>query len=133
MCAHRRVLLNWLERTLPVLGYGWRLEFARQKGFQHFLLLLLEDIGLDPLDVGNSIGAQWGAKVTGGNGIYWTAAAHAHEYPYRGIGQIVFSNTGSFRSFIEHAIPYVTIPDAFLEFSPGNTVRTFTRSTKGAL
>ena len=71
-----------------LVGYIWRLEYGREKGYHYHLFFFLDGAKVRKDEyVASEIGADW-IKVTDGKGIFYNCNAHKQKYKRLGIGMV---------------------------------------------
>jgi hypothetical protein len=85
-----RFMNNRRGKTLyaNMVGYIWRLEYGREKGYHYHLFFFFDGAKVCRDDyIGNKIGSDW-IKITDGKGIFYNCNAHKRKYKRLGIGMI---------------------------------------------
>lgn len=109
------------------VGYIWKLEYGRYKGF-HYHLLVFYDGALVRQDVtlARLLGEYWRDVITVGAGNYYNCNANKERYRIPGIGMLHYTDTVK-RGGLNIAINYLSKVDTFARLALPNGARTFGR------
>jgi hypothetical protein len=84
VCHHRAALLKELQsgRLGPLLGYAWKLEMGRYKGYHiHAVFYFDSSVVCRDVILGKRIGQYWDRVVTDGMGSHYNCNARKERYP----------------------------------------------------
>lgn len=109
--------LRYIKRTksLNVLGYTWKLEFAEHTGYHYHCFFYLDGRKhSQDIKLAQQIGEIW-KKVVGSEGAYHNCNLDAHNGKYLeiGIGTVQRNDLDKYRILIE-VIRYITKRDQFI-------------------
>ena len=109
--------LRYIKRTksLHVLGYTWKLEFAEHTGYHYHCFFYLDGREhSQDIKLAQQIGEIW-KKVVGSEGAYHNCNLDAHNGKYLeiGIGTVQRNDLDKYRILIE-VIRYITKRDQFI-------------------
>lgn len=109
------------------VGYIWKLEYGRYKGF-HYHLLVFYDGALVRQDVtlARLLGEYWRDVITDGAGNYYNCNAYKERYRIPGIGMLHHTDTVK-RGGLNIAINYLCKVDTYARLALPNGARTFGR------
>ncbi|WP_024912837.1 YagK/YfjJ domain-containing protein [Chania multitudinisentens] len=109
------------------VGYIWKLEYGRYKGF-HYHLLVFYDGSLVRQDVtlARLLGEYWRDVITDGAGNYYNCNAYKERYRIPGIGMLHHADTVK-RDGLNIAVNYLCKIDTFARLALPNGARTFGR------
>jgi hypothetical protein len=89
--SHRDAFIRHLkaEFKLGLLGYLWKIEYGRRKGFHiHFHALFNGSLHQQDVLIGKMLGDYWVSEITGGLGIYRNCNANKSAYHFLALGNI---------------------------------------------
>lgn len=89
---HRDQLLKTLSKSnspYAMVGYAWKLEYGKRRGFHYHLMLFLDGSKvMRHIAIGKAIGEMWANEITGGLGSYWNCTGKASYYKTCGVGEV---------------------------------------------
>lgn len=127
---HRRRLFKRVQ-SLPFfkhcLGYIWKLEYGRYKGFHYHMCFFFDGSKVrGDVTLSRRIGESWKNEVTDGQGLYFNCNAIASTYNQSGIGDIHYTDQTK-RAILQKAIGYIAKVDTAVRLSLPKGARTFGR------
>ncbi|NWB51087.1 inovirus-type Gp2 protein [Pseudomonas gingeri] len=88
----RDKLLKRLSKSnspYAMVGYAWKLEYGKRRGFHYHLMLFLDGSKvMRHIAIGKAIGEIWANEITGGLGSYWNCTGEASYYKNCGVGEV---------------------------------------------
>ncbi|WP_449106400.1 YagK/YfjJ domain-containing protein [Pseudomonas mohnii] len=89
---HRDQLLKRLSKSsspYAMVGYAWKLEYGKKRGFHYHLMLFLDGSKVrQHITIGKAVGDMWVNEVTEGAGHYWNCTGNIFYYKTCGVGEV---------------------------------------------
>lgn len=89
---HRDQVLKILSKSnspYAMVGYAWKLEYGKRRGFHYHLMLFLDGSKvMRHIAIGKAVGEMWANEITGGLGSYWNCTGKASYYKTCGVGEV---------------------------------------------
>lgn len=109
------------------IGYIWKLEYGRYKGFHYHLLVFYDGARVrQDITLAQLLGEYWRDAITGGAGNYYNCNAYKERYRIPGIGMLHHTDTAK-REGLNIAINYLCKVDTFARLAQPGRERTFGR------
>lgn len=109
------------------VGYIWKLEYGRYKGFHYHLLLFYNGNKVrQDITLGRQLGEYWRDNITEGTGHYFNCNANKERYQFPGIGLLHYTDVAR-KQGLGIAIQYLCKTDTYARLTLPNGARTFGR------
>ncbi|KAA0973779.1 inovirus-type Gp2 protein [Pseudomonas sp. ANT_J28] len=120
---HRDQLLKRLSKSNSpycMVGYAWKLEYGKRRGFHYHLMLFLDGSKvMRHIAIGKAIGEMWIDEITGGLGSYWNCTGKAFYYKSCGVGEVDHYDAEKILAVKDAAAYLVKIDRWIAVFLPG--------------
>ncbi|EGH27726.1 hypothetical protein PSYJA_01294, partial [Pseudomonas syringae pv. japonica str. M301072] len=114
---HREFLLKKLSKTnspYAMVGYAWKLEYGKRKGFHYHLMLFLDGSKvMRHVAIGKSIGEIWVNEITEGAGSYWNCTGKEFYYKSCGVGEVDYYDAPKIQA-VKDAAAYLVKIDRWI-------------------
>ncbi|MFV8871277.1 YagK/YfjJ domain-containing protein [Serratia fonticola] len=112
------------------VGYIWKLEYGRYKGFHYHLLVFYDGAQVrQDVTLARLLGEYWRDVITDGVGYYYNCNAYKERYRIPGIGMLHHTDTAK-REGLNITINYLCKVDTFARLVLPNSARTFGRGER---
>ncbi|MBC3216690.1 YagK/YfjJ domain-containing protein [Serratia fonticola] len=109
------------------IGYIWKLEYGRYKGFHYHLLVFYDGARVrQDITLAQLLGEYWRDTITDGAGNYYNCNAYKERYRIPGIGMLHHTDTAK-REGLNIAVNYLCKVDTFARLALPGRERTFGR------
>lgn len=120
---------NNLFQTM--IGYIWRIEFGKNKGFHAHLLLFFDGSkSREDITLGDAIGAYWRNSTLNKEGTYWNCNRQKNGYKALGIGMISYNDEEKRQNLLK-ALTYLTKADRYMRIALVDHTPGFRRIGRG--
>ncbi len=124
---HRETLIKAMKKNLigtHLIGYAWKIEHSSGRGFQHHLLLILEEASFEEqASVDAALKEAW-SEATKTKGLLVDCNALHPSYKSVGIG-LIDSNEKAARTTFQKICTYMTQVDNYIKLDVPGAARAF--------
>lgn len=109
------------------VGYVWKLEYGRYRGFHYHLLVFYDGARVrQDVTLARLLGEYWRDVITAGAGHYHNCNADKARYRFPGIGLLHYTDTAK-RKGLNIAVRYLCKVDTYARLTLPNGARSFGR------
>ncbi|WP_447874551.1 YagK/YfjJ domain-containing protein [Serratia fonticola] len=109
------------------VGYVWKLEYGRYRGFHYHLLVFYDGARVrQDVTLARLLGEYWRDVITAGAGHYHNCNANKARYRFPGIGLLHYTDTAK-RKGLNIAVRYLCKVDTYARLTLPNGARSFGR------
>ncbi|KEY59868.1 inovirus-type Gp2 protein [Serratia sp. DD3] len=109
------------------VGYVWKLEYGRYRGFHYHLLVFYDGARVrQDVTLARLLGEYWRDVITAGAGHYHNCNADKARYRFPGIGLLHYTDTAK-RQGLNIAVRYLCKVDTYARLALPNGARSFGR------